>query len=79
MSELARPFDMSLPAISKHLSLLEDAHIIKKVKEGRTFICQINPDGLKGAAGWMDTYRSLWERQLDSLKSYLQNQEAEPH
>lgn len=72
VGELAAPFDMSLPAISKHLDVLKRAKIIKKVKRGRTHLCRIEPVYLKNAAGWIKSYESMWERQLDSLTGYLE-------
>lgn len=62
---------MSLPAISKHLHVLEQAHVISKVKEGRTYRCRLDPVALVQAAQWINFYRGLWERQLDSLTEYL--------
>ena len=72
VSELAEPFEMSLPAISKHLDVLERARIITRVKEGRTHLCRIEPAYLEKAAGWIKSYEAMWERQLDSLTSYLE-------
>jgi len=63
---------MSLPAISKHLDVLERARIITRVKEGRTHLCRIEPAYLEKAAGWIRSYEGMWERQLDSLTSYLE-------
>lgn len=75
MTELAKPFDMSLPAISKHLNVLEKAEVISKMKEGRTYLCHIEPAPLKRAIAWISAYESLWERQLDSLTGYLETSE----
>jgi DNA-binding transcriptional ArsR family regulator len=72
VSELAAPYEMSLPAISKHLDVLEHAKIIKRVKRGRTHLCRIEPAYLKNAAGWIKSYESMWERQLDSLAGYIE-------
>ena len=72
VSELAAPFEMSLPAISKHLDVLEHAKIIRRVKRGRTHLCRIEPTYLKNAARWIESYESMWERQLESLTSYLE-------
>jgi DNA-binding transcriptional ArsR family regulator len=73
VSELAEPFDISLPAISKHLHVLEQAHVISKIKEGRTYRCRLDPISLVQAAQWINFYRGLWERQLDSLTEYLED------
>jgi len=75
VTELARPFNMSLPAISKHLDVLERAEIISKVREGRTYVCRIDPASLRVAAGWIGAYEALWSRQLDSLGKYLEESE----
>lgn len=74
VTELAAPFKMSLPAVSKHLSVLEKAQVITKVKEGRTFICRIEPGSLQLAARWINSYGALWDRQLDSLSEYLEKE-----
>jgi DNA-binding transcriptional ArsR family regulator len=71
VTELAKPFHMSLPAISKHLSVLEKAEIISKVKDGRVRICRIEPTSLQMAARWINSYGQLWERQLESLTEYM--------
>jgi DNA-binding transcriptional ArsR family regulator len=75
VSALAKPFDMSLPAISKHLRVLEEAHLISKVKDGRVYLCTIQPESLQKAARWINSYGALWERQLDSLGEYLAKEE----
>ena len=71
VSELARPHHMSLPAISKHLRVLESAGLVRKEKHGRVINCSLAPDPLKGAADWIDQYRQFWEAQLDALAEYL--------
>ena len=76
VTELARPFNMSLPAISKHLDVLEKAEMISRVKEGRTYVCRIDPASLRFAAGWLNTYGSLWKRQLNALAGYLESPEG---
>jgi DNA-binding transcriptional ArsR family regulator len=75
VSALAKPFDMSLPAISKHLRVLEKAEVISKVKDGRVYLCRIEPETLQKAARWINSYGALWERQLDSLSKYLAKEE----
>jgi DNA-binding transcriptional ArsR family regulator len=75
VTELAAPFDMSLPAISKHLRVLEKAQVISKVKDGRVYMCKLEPDSLQMAAHWINSYGALWERQLDSLSDYLEKEE----
>lgn len=76
VTELARPFDMSLPAISKHLRILEDAHVVKVVRDGRTHRCSLAPNALTKAAKWLRFYTRMWEGQLDSLSEYLRAAEG---
>jgi len=73
VSELARPFlkDMSLPAITKHLKVLEKAGLITKTRDAQWRPCKINGDALKTAANWMEQYRQFWEESFDRLEDYL--------
>jgi DNA-binding transcriptional ArsR family regulator len=75
VTELAKPFDMSLPAVSKNLRILEEARLITKVKEGRTYRCRLDLLALSRAAEWVNFYRGLWERQLDEFSKYVKNTE----
>ncbi|HEV7195311.1 MAG TPA: metalloregulator ArsR/SmtB family transcription factor [Pedococcus sp.] len=78
VGELAEPFAMTLPAISKHLSVLERAGLIVKSRDGQRRHCRITTTPLKNATAWLDDYRRHWEANLDSLDTYLskiQNQE----
>ena len=68
---LAGPFDVSLPAISKHLRVLEGAGLITRRKLGRVRRCAILPGPIMAADAWINHYRQFWERQFDSLESYL--------
>ena len=70
-TELARPFSISVPAISKHLRVLEHAELILHRKEGRTHRFRLAAGPLKEAAAWLEHYRHFWEAQLDSLDTYL--------
>lgn len=69
--ELAEPFQFSLPAISKHLRVLERAGFIHRTKEGRVHRLQLVAQPMKDAAEWIENYRAFWEGQLDSLADYL--------
>jgi DNA-binding transcriptional ArsR family regulator len=69
--ELAEPFDMSLPAISKHLKVLERAGLISRGRDAQRRPCRIEGAPLKEAALWMDRYRRLWEERFDGLDEYL--------
>ncbi|MBS0416704.1 MAG: helix-turn-helix transcriptional regulator [Proteobacteria bacterium] len=72
VGELAAPFDMSLPAISKHLKVLERAGLIARGREAQWRPCKLKAERLKDAAGWFDEYRHHWETQLDALEVYLE-------
>jgi DNA-binding transcriptional ArsR family regulator len=73
VSVLAKPFlkKMSLPAITKHLKVLEEAHLITKTRQAQWRPCTLNAEALKDAAGWMEQYRQFWEESFDRLEEYL--------
>jgi DNA-binding transcriptional ArsR family regulator len=73
VSDLAKPFltEMSLPAITKHIKVLERAGLVTKTKDAQWRPCKLNGDGLKEAADWMDEYRVFWEASFDRLEAYL--------
>src|SRR5579859_7483367 len=71
VSELAAPFDMSLPAISKHLKVLERAGLISRGRDAQFRPCRLEPHGLKSASDWLEPYRIFWEQSLDHLEQYL--------
>jgi len=72
VTELAAPFDMSMPAVSKHLRVLERAGLIARGREAQWRPCRIDAGPLKEVADWADRYRHIWERRLDRLEGYLQ-------
>ena len=72
VTELAEPFDISLPAISKHLKVLERAGLIARGREAQWRPCRIAPDGLRPVDDWLERYRRLWNERLDRLETYLQ-------
>jgi DNA-binding transcriptional ArsR family regulator len=74
VSEIASPFDMSLPAVSKHLSVLEDAGLIERERDGRMRRCRVRAAPLRAASEWIETYRRFWESQLDALAAYLDDE-----
>jgi DNA-binding transcriptional ArsR family regulator len=76
-TELARPFSISVPAISKHLRVLKNADLILHRKEGRTHMFRLAAQPMQGAAAWLEPYRHFWEEQFDSLESYLQDTSEE--
>jgi DNA-binding transcriptional ArsR family regulator len=71
VGELAEPFEMSLPAVSKHLSVLEDAGLLVRTKQGRIRHCRLIEEPIRGALEWIAAYGSFWEGQLDSLGEFL--------
>jgi DNA-binding transcriptional ArsR family regulator len=72
VTELAQPFEMSLPAISKHLKVLERAGLITRGREAQWRPCRLEAEPLKEAATWIEQYRQFWEQSLDRLDEYLQ-------
>ncbi len=74
-TELARPFAISVPAISKHLRVLERAELILHRKDGRTHRFRLAARPLSEAAAWLEHYRRFWEEQFDSLDAYLREEE----
>lgn len=73
VSDLARPFlkNMSLPAVTKHLKVLEKAGLITKTRDAQRRPCQLNAVALKDATEWMEQYRAMWEESFDRLDEYL--------
>lgn len=72
VSELARPFLVSLPAIMKHLDVLSDAGLIVRSKSGRTVTCQIKAEPMEQAMNWLAHYERYWTQQLDRLAAFLE-------
>ncbi len=77
VSELASPFNMSLPAVSKHLKVLEKAQLIARGKEAQWRPCEIKAEPLKEATDWMEQYRRFWEARFDRLEEYLKELQAQ--
>ena len=77
VSELARPFRMSLPAVMQHLQLLEASGLVKSEKKGRVRTCRIEPTALAAAEGWIAEQRALWEGRADRLEDYLKVMKGE--
>jgi DNA-binding transcriptional ArsR family regulator len=73
VSDLAKPFlkDMSLPAVTKHLKVLEKAGLITKTREAQWRPCKLNGEPLKDVSNWMEQYRTLWEESFNRLDAYL--------
>ena len=73
VKDLAGPFQLSGPAITKHLKVLERAGLISRSREGQQRPCRLQPRALAPAADWIEQYRRMWEEQLDRLDSYLKS------
>jgi len=71
VSELSEPFEISQPAITKHLKVLERAGLISRGRQAQWRPCRLEAEPLKQATGWMEQYRQFWEERLDRLETYL--------
>jgi DNA-binding transcriptional ArsR family regulator len=71
VTELCKPFDLSQPAISKHLKVLEKAGVISRTRSAQFRPCRLEPARLKGVADWLDAFRRLWEERFDRLDAHL--------
>jgi DNA-binding transcriptional ArsR family regulator len=76
VNELAKPFDISLPAVSKHLKVLERAGLISRLRDAQWRPCRIEPHALKDVDDWLEKYRRLWEERFDRLDVYLKTLQA---
>ncbi|HZT02921.1 MAG TPA: metalloregulator ArsR/SmtB family transcription factor [Steroidobacteraceae bacterium] len=77
VSQLAEPFQIKLPAVMKHLDVLEDVGLIRRTKEGRTVTVELSPRPLKAAVDWLQRYERFWEASLDRLTHYAEKKERE--
>lgn len=71
VGEIARGYDLTLAAISKHLKILENAHLIVKRKRGKERVVQLSPYAFKSAADYLEWYQGLWEQRFDTLEEFL--------
>jgi len=78
VTELARPFRMSLPGVSKHLKVLERAGLISRSRDAQWRPCRLDPRPLKEAADWLERYRAFWEESFDRLEEYLHELQDKP-
>ncbi|MFO1086285.1 MAG: metalloregulator ArsR/SmtB family transcription factor [Reyranellaceae bacterium] len=76
VSEFAQPFDMTLPAVSKHLKVLERAGLIARGRDAQRRPCRLEAAPLREVLEWVTTYRQFWENRLDRLEAYLQTEQA---
>ena len=77
VTELAKPFKMTMPAISKHLKVLERAGLIERSRDAQRRPCQLKAQPLHDVANWVEQYRKFWEDRLDRLEEYLRELQAE--
>src|SRR5258706_12372519 len=79
VTELAEPFEMSMPAVSKHLKVLERAGLIARAREAQWRPCRLEPAPVKDVADWVEEYRGLWEARLGRLDDYLREMQGKGH
>jgi DNA-binding transcriptional ArsR family regulator len=79
VTELSKPFEMSMPAISKHLKVLERAGLIARSREAQYRPCRLEAKPLKEVSAWVEEYRQIWEHRLDRLAAYLQDLKKKEH
>jgi DNA-binding transcriptional ArsR family regulator len=77
VTDLAAPFEMSMPAVSKHLRVLERAGLVERSRDAQFRPCRLRADPLQQAAGWLEQYRRFWEESFDRLDDYLQQLQSE--
>ncbi len=75
VSELAKPFSSSLPAITKHLNVLESSGLITRKAQGRQRVCEVNTETLSAAAAWIDRYSKFWTERLDALEQLINSEQ----
>ena len=79
VTELAAPFDMSLPAVSRHIKVLERARLIERAVDGRVHLCSLQPGRLKAVEAWLRHYRHFWSGTLDALARYVEDERKTRH
>lgn len=76
VAELARPFAISAPAVTKHLKVLQRAGLVTQTRQAQFRPCRLNPRPLREVADWVEAYRQMWEQRLDRLEDYLEKLQA---
>ena len=76
VTELAQPFQMSLPGVSKHLKVLQHAGLVVQGRDAQWRPCRLEPEPLRDIAGWLEQYRRIWEERLDRLDAFLRELQA---
>jgi DNA-binding transcriptional ArsR family regulator len=79
ITELAEPFEMSLPAVSRHIRVLERAHLVVRNVDGRVHHCSLDLAPLKTVEAWVHHYRRFWEGKLDALARYVEGEDKKKH
>lgn len=79
VNEIAEPFDMTLPAVSKHIRVLEDAGLIERGRKAQYRPCTLNTEPLKVIAHWTDQYRHIWEDRFDAMSQLLKDMKGRDH
>ena len=79
MTDLAKPYRLSLPAVSKHLKVLESAGLVRRSRDGRVHRMKLDAAPMQDAARWIEEYRRFWEERLDRLDEYLKQLQAKTH
>jgi len=79
VTELAAPFDMSLPAVSRHIRVLEHARLVERAVDGRMHLCSLQPEPLKAVEAWLRHYRHFWTGTLDALARYVEDEPSVHH
>lgn len=77
VNELAQPFEISLPAVSRHLKVLEGAGLISRTREAQQRPCRLEPEALKRAYSWIEHYRRFWDESFDRMAAYLAELQAQ--
>lgn len=79
VTELAAPFHMSLPAVSRHIRVLEHARLVERAVYGRMHLCSLQPEPLKAVEAWLRHYRHFWTGTLDALARYIEDEQSVHH
>ncbi|MDH3292754.1 MAG: metalloregulator ArsR/SmtB family transcription factor [Acidimicrobiia bacterium] len=78
VNELAEPFDISLPAISKHIKVLEEVGLISQTRKAQFRPCQLDTEPLQAVAGWAEQYRHIWDTSFDRMDAYVRQVQHDP-
>ena len=78
VGEIAEPFPISGPAISRHLKVLEEAELITRTRRSQQFVCRLNPEGLRSAQEWLDHYRAFWTSAFDRMDAHIKRNPQPP-